>query len=160
MALSYKEWLQLAILLIFTAAFISCTVLDFKIISNQDNQTAGITTFAIRAFYLIFYIAALTCEIKFNFKNLYTQDSFLSLKGLGSIPINPLNSAIASTKGAIKTDLNTALPKNYTLKTQKYTFNFSNRVKSKALLLNTINLLPETLRAAVKEQIPNLISLD
>lgn len=151
MALSYREWLRLTILLIFTAAFISCTVLDFKIVSNQDNQTASIVTFAIRTFHLILYIAALTYKIKFNFKNLYTRDSFLLLKGLGLIPISPFNSAIASIKGSIETDLSTALPKNCIFRTQKYTFRFSDRVKSKTLPLNTISLLPETLRTAIKE---------
>ena len=75
----------------------------------------------------------------------------LSLRGLGLIPISPFNSAIASAKGAIKTDLSAAFPKNCTLGTQKYTLRFSNRVENKALPLNTINLLLETLRTAVKE---------
>ena len=77
---------------------------------------AGITIFTVRAFYFIFYIAALICKIKFNFKNFYTRDSFFLLRGLGPISINPLNSIIASIKGAIETNLNTALLKNCTLK--------------------------------------------
>ena len=121
---------------------------------------AGIATFAIRAFHLILYIAALIYKIKFNFKNLYTRDSFLLLKGLGLIPISPLNSAIASVKGAIETNLSAAFLKNCTLGTQKYTLSFSDHIKSKALPLNIISLLPETLRTAVKEQILSLISLD
>jgi len=160
MTLSYREWLRLTTLLIFIAAFISYAVLDFKMVSNQDNQIAGIATFAVRAFHFIPYIVALTYEIKFDFKNLHTRDSFLSLRGLGPIPISPLNSAIASAKGAIETELSAAFPKNCTLGTRKYTLGFSDRVESKALPLNTISLLPETLRTTAKEQIPSLASLD
>ena len=160
MALSYREWLWLTILIIFIAAFISCTVLNFKMVSNQDNQMAGIATFAVRAFHFILYIAALIYKIKFNFKNFHTQDSFLLLKGLGPISINLFNSTIASVKGAIETNLSTALPKNCTLGTQKYTFSFSDHIKSKALPLNTISLLLKILRTAVKKQILILTSLD
>ena len=82
------------------------------------------------------------------------------LRGLGPIPINPLNSAIASVKGAIETELSAALLKNCTLGTRKYTLRFSDRVESKALPLNTISLLLETLRTTIKEHIPSLTSLD
>ena len=112
---------------------------------------AGIATFIVRAFHFILYITALIYKIKFDFKNFYTWNSFFLLRGLGLISINSFNSTIASIKGAIETNLNTAFLKNCTLKIQKYTFNFSNCVESKALLFNIISLLLKILKTAVKE---------